>query len=389
MDRYGVYIHHLTTLCQDTSIKGDDRARLKGYLRQWQHSKILVGCAMFIDAMKPASLLSLTLQELNTDIVLCIEQILKAFKYLTNLQAKDPLEWPSVKLVKERMKVVSEESQYQGVKLMLYNQITLENCKKDVLNDLQRLIVKLKERLEWSDTQLLRSFLVFSDTKNWIHRLSEGNDDVSMGEVVNAVEYITGIFRSPLEAKGMCLSSIQDEIEEVIEFSRKYLPISTSNYRIIWFKLHTCSDSDKWPNLLILSELIFSLPFSNSHVEQIFSSLGIIKTKRRTNLSTSTLQDLLEIFVEGPPVTTFDSGPAVELWWRECHTTRRVNQKPRKTYRSRKKNSVSEDDLSDGESSSDEEEFSLEQWDKWFGPVTIEDDDDNLLDDLDTIPESD
>ena len=122
--------------------------------------------------------------------------------------------------------------------------------------------------------------------------------------------------------------SIQDEIEEVIEFSRRCLSISTSNYRIIWFKLHTCSDSDKCPNLLILSELIFSLPFSNSHVEQIFSSLEIIKTKRRTNLFTSTLQDLLEIFVKGPPVTTFDSGPAVELWWRECHTTRRVNQKP-------------------------------------------------------------
>ena len=161
LDRYGVYIHHLTTLCQYTSIKGDDRARLKGYLWQWQHAKNLVGCVMFIDAMKPASLLSLTLQELNTDIVLCIEQILKTFKSLTNLQAKDPREWPSVKLVKERMKVVSEESQYQGVKLMLYNQITLENCKKDVLNDLQCLSVKLKERLEWSDTQLLRSFLVF------------------------------------------------------------------------------------------------------------------------------------------------------------------------------------------------------------------------------------
>ena len=85
---------------------------------------------MFIDAMKPTSLLSLTLQELNTDIVLCIEQILKAFKSLTNLHAKDPREWPSVKLVKERMKVVSEESQYQGVKLMLYNQLTLENCKR-------------------------------------------------------------------------------------------------------------------------------------------------------------------------------------------------------------------------------------------------------------------
>ena len=162
LDCYGVYIHDPTTLCQDTSIKGNDRAHLKGYLWQRQHAKILVGCAVFIDAMKPASLLSLTLQELNTDIVLCIEQILKMFKSLSNLQAKDPREWPSVKLVnKERMKVVSEESQYQDVKLMLHNQITVENCKKDVLNDLQRLSVKLKERFQWSDTQLLRSFSVF------------------------------------------------------------------------------------------------------------------------------------------------------------------------------------------------------------------------------------
>ena len=77
LDCYGVYIHHLTTVCQGTSIKKDDR----GYLQQWQHAKILVGCAMFIDAMKPASLLSLTLQELNTDIVTNFEgvQILSQF----------------------------------------------------------------------------------------------------------------------------------------------------------------------------------------------------------------------------------------------------------------------------------------------------------------------
>ena len=93
--------------------------------------------------------------------------------------------------------------------------------------------------------------------------------------------------------------------------------------------------------------------------------------KSRTNLSTSTLQNLLEIFVEGPPVT---SGSAVELWWRECYTTRR--NLVRHIHRSWKKNSVSEADLSDGENSLDEEEkFSLGQWEKWFWPVTVENDD--------------
>ena len=41
LDRFGVYIHHLTTLCEHTSIKGDERARLKRYLWQWQHAKVL------------------------------------------------------------------------------------------------------------------------------------------------------------------------------------------------------------------------------------------------------------------------------------------------------------------------------------------------------------
>ena len=52
-----------------------------------------------------------------------------------------------MKLVKERVKVVSEESKYQGVKLKLYNQVTLESCKNDVLNNLQGLSVKLKNSL--------------------------------------------------------------------------------------------------------------------------------------------------------------------------------------------------------------------------------------------------
>ena len=60
----------------------------------------------------------------------------------------------------------------------------------------------------------------------------------------------------------MCIASIQDELEEVVEYARKYLPIGT-------VKLHTCSDSEKWLNVLLLSELLFSLPFTTSHVEQI------------------------------------------------------------------------------------------------------------------------
>ena len=41
-------------------------------------------------------------------------------------------------------------------------------------------------------------------------------DADEFAEVRAAVEYIISIFRIPLEAKGMCAASIQDEVEDVI-----------------------------------------------------------------------------------------------------------------------------------------------------------------------------
>ena len=81
---------------------------------------------------------------------------------------------------------------------------------------------------------------------------------------------------------------------------------------------------------MLSGELVFSLPFSNGQVERVFSMMNIIKTDRKTSMHTSTLSDLLEIQVEGPPLATFSPDRAVKLWWEDCKTARRVNQAPRK-----------------------------------------------------------
>ena len=75
LDRYGAYIHHLSTLTEDRSLKPDDRQRLKGYLLKWRQPKMLIGCAMYVEALKPVSLLSLALQKEDADIVTSIEKI--------------------------------------------------------------------------------------------------------------------------------------------------------------------------------------------------------------------------------------------------------------------------------------------------------------------------
>ena len=129
--------------------------------------------------------------------------------------------------------------------------------------------------------------------------------------------------------KNSCLASLNDEVDEVVDFCRKYLDV-LKNFKKVWYKLHTIPDTRNWPNILFLSQLLFSLPFTNSVVERAFSTLKVLKTDRWTSLLTNTLDDLMEINVEGPTPETFSADDAVQLWWADH--TRRPNQGARKEY---------------------------------------------------------
>ncbi len=148
---------------------------------------------------------------------------------------------------------------------------------------------------------------------------------------------LTDVFRAPLEAKGADLSSIIDEIVDAVDYVRTYLRSNTMTYNKIWYQLYSSPDAIKWPNILLVTELLFSLPFSTAKVERFFSTLKIIKTERRTNLSCSTLNDLLEVNTKGPPFSKFSAESSVDLWWSDCLSGRRVNQRRRKEYRRHKK----------------------------------------------------
>ena len=120
----------------------------------------------------------------------------------------------------------------------------------------------------------------------------------------------------------------------------------------MWYKLYTALDARKWPNVTLVSELLFSLPFTNSIVERAFSAMKIVKTNRHTSLLSSTLDDLMEINVEGVELENFSPDRAVQLWWSD--RTRRPNQAPRKQYRKRVSSEV------ESENSSSESELEPE-----------------------------
>lgn len=63
IDRYGAYLAHLTALTEDPHVKSVDKEKLKGYIRKWRDCKMLLGCALFHDLLKPCGILCKVLQE--------------------------------------------------------------------------------------------------------------------------------------------------------------------------------------------------------------------------------------------------------------------------------------------------------------------------------------
>lgn len=156
--------------------------------------------------------------------------------------------------------------------------------------DIERLNNTIKEWFEWLDVKLLRALIEFLDTQSWTRRLlandddGDYTDDTSLQEVKNALEVLSTHFRDPLEAVEANLPLLHDEIEDVVVYARTYLGIERTDYRKNWYNLSVCPNASEWPNVLLLCELAFSLPFLNARVEQIFSSLKYLKNVKRNSL---------------------------------------------------------------------------------------------------------
>ena len=81
---------------------------------------------------------------------------------------QDPLQWPMVKLVLSRISTDGNGGKlYQGSVLSQYTDSMLTSCISVAVSDLKKLDGKIRDRLAWSDAELLRSILAFLDTRSW------------------------------------------------------------------------------------------------------------------------------------------------------------------------------------------------------------------------------
>ena len=148
----------------------------------------------------------------------------------------------------------------------------------------------------------------------------------------------------------------------MIEFACGYIAIHTLHYQSVWWRLFNSPQKKDWGSVLVLAELLFSLPVSNAKVERVFSTANVIKTEQRTVLANSSLDDLLVINCDAVSVVDFTPDEAIQIWWDD--KVRRPNQKPRKQYKRHRK-PESHETQSDSDDEEDEHNDTdwLEEWD--------------------------
>ena len=93
-------------------------------------------------------------------------------------------------------------------------------------------------------------------THGWEKALEEEND-------MAAIEQLVARFAVPLQGARTNTDEMVKEFGDMISYASQYIALSVLDYHSVWWRLVHAPTSAEWVNILILAELLFSLPASN------------------------------------------------------------------------------------------------------------------------------
>ena len=119
------------------------------------------------------------------------------------------------------------------------------------------------------------------------------------------------------------------------------------------------ANSSENPTMHSLLNLMLSLPVSSACCERGFSAITRIKTVYRTSLLPQTLDNLMQISINGPPISDFDPSPAIDHWYFETQGHKHVHGHKSQKIRKRRAKKNTEKEI-DTEEESDTKESDSE-----------------------------
>ncbi|KAK0140650.1 Zinc finger protein 862 [Merluccius polli] len=183
---------------------------------------------------------------------------------------------------------------------------------------LSRLRDSLNDRFQDVSEGVLRATMLAS-FKNWTDRESVETD---FGD--REIEALCQHFGPVLTSAGVCVEKIPDQW--TILKSRIYAQTQTVQ-TTSWSKVNQ-RDREQCPDVLDLIDLVLAVPASTADCERGFSTMKQVKTDWRSNLTSSSLSDLMTIQLCSPDVNDFDPSTAIHLWHSDTVRSRRPDYVP-------------------------------------------------------------
>ena len=97
-------------------------------------------------------------------------------------------------------------------------------------------------------------------THGWEKALEEDND-------MAAIDRLVERFAVPLQGALVNTEEVGREFKEMITYATQYIALAVLDYKSVWWRLFHALNCSEWANVLVLAELLFSLPASNGKLE--------------------------------------------------------------------------------------------------------------------------
>ena len=325
-------------------------------LKKWQQAWIPLLACLFVEILSPAKVLSLAFQDSDIDTVSSIQRLEAAKKQLERLERKRFEDLPTVKRFLEKVEERDGAFLYQNVALHSF-QTAKESAKVWNSMLLRRIKEAMQTRMEVAENKYVFMATTVLNCEGWERKNEDGEEDDGFAD--DSVTELFQHFQEPLLKAGLdgSLNSLLEQWHDLVAYTERYLDPSRTPYLRVWRRIFHSSQKDEWSMVLLLVELLFSIPISNAKVERLFSLMNHVKTDSWATLGEDTLNHLIRIRMEGPPFEEYDPTPAIQLW--ASSASRRPNQRRRKHYKAResaKRGKVLIDGSSTEESSDSEED---------------------------------
>ena len=267
IDKFGLYISHLENVASDTSYRATERARIKGFLKNWKTAKMLVNLCFYQDILEPIKRLSLCLQREGIDTVTAAEAMIKVKKQIDRLKCKNVSEYPNIKVLLSQVQR-GEDNTFEYKTVTLRNLDTeIEALDRKKSRELDAVTASITTRLENNNSEFFVAISQILNCEGW--ERYQINDGQKIEDLEFADEHISSLYNRflvPLQNSGMTCteSNLHDEWHDLVAYTLSYLNPSTNHYLKTWRRIFDSSKCKRdFTNISLLIEIACqSLPLS-------------------------------------------------------------------------------------------------------------------------------